>query len=190
MGFTVRTAFALWSAMRSVTKPHAVAPPLESTLASRYETATFADAFAIGLPTGTTREVGLLAEAAFDHPPVWARGLMHVRDTVMKRFGVKTSRAIRAADPGAGADRIDFFPVLSRSSREVIVGENDRHLDFRTSILLREGAAGDLDALIATTVVHCHNLLGHLYLSVIRPFHVLIVRAYLRDAAKRGWPRT
>ena len=40
-----------------------------------------------------------------------------------------------------------------------------------------------LPPLVATTVVHCHNRLGHAYLTAIRPFHRLVVRSNLRRAA-------
>ena len=113
---------------------------------------------------------------------------MKIRDAVMGAFGVKTAKQIRAVTSSPGRDRIDFFPVISRSPRELIVGENARHLDFRTSVLIRSGTDGAPDLVIATTVVRCHNRLGRLYLAVIQPFHILIVKAYLRNAAKRGWP--
>jgi Protein of unknown function (DUF2867) len=35
----------------------------------------------------------------------------------------------------------------------------------------------------ATTLVLTHNLLGRVYLAIIRPFHRLIVRALLRQVA-------
>jgi hypothetical protein len=41
---------------------------------------------------------------------------------------------------------------------------------------------------VATTVVHCHNTLGRVYLAVIAPFHRRIVRSALQRAARRGWP--
>ena len=43
--------------------------------------------------------------------------------------------------------------------------------------------------LTLSTVVHCHNRLGRVYLFVIAPFHRLIVRSGLRRAARLGWPR-
>lgn len=83
---------------------------------------------------------------------------------------------------------IDFFRIRSRSERELVLGEDDRHLDFRISVLLQPGPPGTARELVATTVVNCHNLLGRLYLAAIRPFHHLVVRSSLRRAARDGWP--
>ena len=62
------------------------------------------------------------------------------------------------------------------------IGADDRHLDFRLSLLRRHSPTGTL--LIATTVVHTHNALGLTYLNAIRPFHHLVVRANLARCAE------
>ena len=100
----------------------------------------------------------------------------------MATVGVKSSRAIGVAAAARGPV-IGFFPVLSKSARELVMGEDDRHLDFRLAILLRTGAAGERE-LVVVTVVHCHNWLGRTYLAVISPFHRMIVPASLEQAAR------
>nr|WP_233286857.1 DUF2867 domain-containing protein [Bradyrhizobium oropedii] len=42
----------------------------------------------------------------------------------------------------------------------------------------------DRRELVADTVVHCHNRLGRIYLTTISPFHRMIVRASLEQAAR------
>jgi hypothetical protein len=155
-------------------------------LALRYPGADLLDAYAITLPAEASGDIDRLARAVMGRPAGWTRALMRVRDAVMAPLGVKTSGSI--AREGRG-ERIDFFPVLERSSRELVLGEDDRHLDFRTSVLVREMVVGGGRELVATTVVHCHNLLGRAYLTAIVPFHRVIVRSYLTRAARRGWPQ-
>jgi Protein of unknown function (DUF2867) len=58
------------------------------------------------------------------------RALTWVRDAVMATVGVKSSRAIGAAAAARGSV-IGYFPLLSKSAGELVVGEDDRHLDFR-----------------------------------------------------------
>jgi hypothetical protein len=65
----------------------------------------------------------------------------------------------------------------------MVVGEDDRHLDFRAAILQRTDAAGGRE-LVVVTVVHCHNRLGRTYLAVIAPFHRTILRANLERAVR------
>ena len=73
---------------------------------------------------------------------------------------------------------------------EIVVGEDDRHLDFRASFLVSPaGAPAGGAQLTASTVVHCHNLLGRTYLFISAPFHRLVVKASLRRAAELGWPQ-
>jgi hypothetical protein len=48
----------------------------------------------------------------------------------MGRLGVKTSSTMRRGATQEGAEFISFFRVLSRTGQELIVGEDDRHLDF------------------------------------------------------------
>jgi hypothetical protein len=105
-----------------------------------------------------------------------------VRDAVMATVGVKSSRAIGAAAAARGSV-IGYFPLLSKSAGELVVGEDDRHLDFRVATLLRTGAAGGRE-LVVVTVVHCHNRLGRTYLAVIAPFHRTILRANLERAVR------
>ena len=163
-------------------KAHAVPVPSDSVLAPRYVGADLLDAFAINLPAGANDDLEALARAGFERPAGWIRALTRVRDAVMATVGVKSSRAIGAAAAARGLV-IGYFPLLSKSAEELVVGEDDRHLDFRVGILLRAGAAGGRE-LVVVTVVHCHNLLGRMYLAVITPFHRVIARANLEQAAR------
>ncbi len=64
-----------------------------------------------------------------------------------------------------------------------MLGEDDRHLDFRTAVTLVHEQERRL--LVSTTSVRCHNSLGRLYLATIRPFHIKIVRLGLERLGHR-----
>ena len=161
--------------------------PSESGIAGLFPGADLADAFAVPLPPDVAgRSIEDIARKVLDDPAPWFRALLAVRDGVMSPFGVKTSARMRAAAQKRGGARIDFFTILSRSDRELILGEDDRHLDFRVSILVRDRRGGGQE-LVMTTVVHCQNRLGRAYLGAIAPFHRLVVQSNLRRAVRRGW---
>jgi hypothetical protein len=169
------------------TEPWPEQLPPESSIAASYANANLADAFAIDLPDDASSDIHHLARALVGRKATWITMLMRLRDLMVSCVGLKTSGQVRAAASAAGVEHIDIFPVQSRSEREIIAGETDKHLDFRVSVLTRSRAGGDGRELVLTTVVHCHNLLGRSYLLLITPFHRLIVKAYLRDAARHGW---
>lgn len=161
----------------------AVALPARSRIAGLYAGADLADAYAIGLPLDTSRDIETLTRFMLGDPPLWLRLLLGVRDAAVAGFGIKTSRRLRREAGADGAARIDIFRLYEVAGGEAILGEDDRHLDFRVSVRRRSGD------IVVTTVVHCHNLLGRFYLALITPFHRLVVKSMLRRAASRGWPR-
>jgi hypothetical protein len=163
-------------------KAHAIPVPSDCVLAPLYAGADLLDAFAVHLPAGANDDLEVLARAGFERQAWWIRVLTRVRDAMMATVGVKSSRAIGAAAAARGPV-IGFFPLLSKSARELVVGEDDRHLDFRVAILLRTSAAGARE-LVVVTVVHCHNRLGRAYLALIAPFHRVIAQASLEQAAR------
>jgi hypothetical protein len=153
-------------------------PPPMSAIADWYSGADLLDSYAVTLPHAAPEDLTLLTQALFNSPPLWLRGLLRLRDQIVAPLGIKTTTTIREAGATDGRDRIGFFPVLGRTAHEIILGEDDRHLDFRASVLVRTDDRG-ARRLVATTAVRCHNLLGRTYLAVIRPFHVLVVRSNL-----------
>ena len=165
----------------SETRTFAITPPPASGIRDWYEGADLLDSYAVALPAHAPDDARVLARLALERPPAGFRLLMGMRDSVMSAVGIKTSADIRAeAD---GRDRIDFFPVIASSAAEVVLGEDDRHLDFRTAMTLVHER--DRRLLVSTTSVRSHNRLGHLYLAVIRPFHLMIVRHGLERLARR-----
>ncbi|MCP4619876.1 MAG: DUF2867 domain-containing protein [Bradyrhizobium sp.] len=165
-----------------MTKARAVPMPSSSVLSPLYAGADLLDAFAIRLPVGASDDLEVLARAGFERQAWWIRALTRVRDVVMATFGVKSSRAVGLAAAARGPV-IGFFPVLSKSATELVVGEDDQHLDFRVTIQLRADAVNGRE-LVVGTVVHCHNRLGRIYLATIAPFHRVIARASLEQAAR------
>lgn len=167
----------------SGTGVRSVPPPMASAIAGWYEGADLVDAFAVTLPGRRPHDLAALAERSLRNPAPWFGVAIRLRDAAVRPFGVRTSRQIRDHLRSQNADRIDFFPVLSRSEREIVLGEDDRHLDFRLSLMLTVRPDGRED-LTATTVVRCHGLLGRGYLAAIMAGHVLVVRSALRQASR------
>jgi len=157
--------------------------PQSSVLEPLYAKAGFADAFAIDLPSNATGDPERLATHVLMGQARWVGWLVSLRDTLVAGFGLKTSSKLR---DDVAADRLDFFRVYDRRPHEIILGEDDRHLDFRLSILVEESAL--CRRLVATTVVTFNHLAGRAYIAGIAPFHRLIVKSSLRRAERSGWP--
>ena len=76
------------------------------------------------------------------------------------------------------ADRIGIFPVKQETENELIAGFDDKHLNFRVSVLSNQGQIS-----LATWVAP-HNMGGKIYLAVIMPFHIAIARNALARVAR------
>lgn len=164
--------------------------PAESGVARLYDEPDLADAYAVRLPENAIDDPELLARFVFAHQANWIAKLLRLRDAIVARFGLKTAAQLRAQDPATARERVDFFRIYARSAHEIILGEDDSHLDFRVSLLqqTRDTRDGCSRYLVLSTVVHCHNALGRFYILVIAPFHRLVVRSSLQRAARIGWP--
>lgn len=126
----------------------------------------FADAYAIDVPPATTARS--LAEAVFASAPPWVAALMAVRHAVVAPLGlVAKRRSIERAARVANrtGDRVGVFPVLAEARDELVLGLDDRHLDFRVSVRILEDA-GPLRGVVCSRV-QIHNALGRAYFAVV-----------------------
>jgi hypothetical protein len=105
--------------------------------------------------------------------------LMALRNRIVELFGLKPGERSSASHSGP---HIGIFPVLAESPDEILLGLDDRHLDFRLAVTLEATIAGTWFVTI-TTVFKTHNRLGKIYLATILPFHRLIARRMLGRAA-------
>lgn len=172
------------------TRVKPVVVPAQSAVAAVYASTNLADAFAVQLPFGTSSDPEVLSRFLLAQQPRWIGWLTSVRDAIVVCLGLKTAKHLATLSSSGRSDRIGIFRVYGKSDTEVVLGEDDKHLDFRLSVLRTPGASPTLGGqLTVSTVVHCHNLLGRVYIGVIAPFHRLVVKASLRHAAYAGWPQ-
>jgi hypothetical protein len=171
---------------------HSVTPveiPAESAIARFYELTNLVDAYSVDLPAGSITCPEQLARFIFAQQASWIKGLMKIRDALVAGFGLKTSAQLTTPDTHRQAERVGIFKIYSTTEREIILGEDDKHLDFRLSVLCTVpiGRTGER-RLVLSTVVNCHNRLGRVYTFLITPFHRVIVQSCLRRAVRIGWP--
>ena len=102
--------------------------------------------------------------------PGWFNILMRARDKIVGIFGLKTAAPHQTMPqaPFRVGQRLGVFRILHLAPNEAVLGENDRHLDFRVSLLV------DTGQLRVSTLVRPHNAFGWLYLAIVLPFHYLI----------------
>jgi hypothetical protein len=166
----VRVLRKVLSAATDEAKVRPVETPAELISAAGLPRVDFTDTFALRLPPGSSRDVedwhrALIAAGS----PAWVSALMAVRNRV--------AQGLRLDTGGASGDISPFTPI-TRIGDTLVVGADDRHLDFR-GVLRVTG-----DDLHFATVVQEHNATGRAYFTVVKPFHRRIVPALLRRAVR------
>jgi hypothetical protein len=169
---------------------HTAALPAEASIFGLCKSADLADAYIVRMPDDADDDPERLARHVFEQPAPWIDTLMGLRDTLVAGLGIKTASQMHGASESGPRERIGMFKIYSKSADEIVLGEDDKHLDFRISVLrqMRTISSGPAPYLIVSTVVHCHNGLGRLYLKAVGPVHRVIFPAMLRRAAGAGWP--
>ena len=122
--------------------------------------------------------------------PGWVNALMGLRNRIVARLGLKDLGRLggRPQDLKAQAsqyqvgDRVGIFVIRQLSPHEVVMGQDDRHLEVQVS--LAKQLQGGQAVLCLSTVVHVHNRLGRAYMAVVEPFHRIIARSMLARAAR------
>lgn len=124
-----------------------------------------------------------IAQRVFIGLPLWVRCALSFRDIAVSPFGLKTTARLPTdntfRDSVGVGEAINFLPVRRVAADEMILGEDDRHLDFRISVF-RDRQTHKVSL---ATWVRPHNLFGRLYLRTILAGHILIVHARLKALA-------
>jgi len=142
--------------------------------------ASFTDRYAVVID-GQALDAITAAERALADGPAWVGRLMALRNLLVKPFGLKTG----AADLQPHQRRVGMFPVISQTASRVVLGLDDRHLDFRLLVEVKELGEGRQEV-SASTLVAPHNRLGRVYLAIVMPFHRAIVPAMLARLLRPG----
>jgi hypothetical protein len=156
--------------------------------------AHFFDAYAVADPRPATSALHTWLDV-LARTPRWTEHLLAVRNRLVRLVGLKGVGQLqdmhRPASGGAPSDarsyrvgdRVGIFVIRHLSDAEVVMGQDDRHLDVQVSLTKHPAPPGGTASVVLSTVVHIHNTLGHAYMAVITPFHRLIVRSMLQRLA-------
>lgn len=145
-------------------------------IATSLDRVDFQDAFAVEVDPSLPSDPAWWIDRLLADPPKSVAALMGAPNLAMKPFGLKTGAL---DDEGEN----EVFKPLDRSERELLVGTDDRHLNFRGN-LVTDSSNGRMTIAIGT-VVKFNNRFGRLYFLPVRPVHAhLIVPAVLRHLAK------
>ena len=142
--------------------------PPESILHERILSTDFIDCFVVNSSVPTRKAAEIIVQF-----PRWAQVLFAVRRVVATPFGLSN-------DGPPAEDKVGAFPVELETEKEFVAGFDDKHLNFRVSVISQSGQV------YLATWVHPHNIWGRFYLSGILPFHVMIARDALRRVALEG----
>ncbi len=109
--------------------------------------------------------------AFFQSSPKWLNALFKLRNKIVGALGLKTGTADLAElrPPYRIGQKFGLFKLISLSQTEAIMGEDDRHLNFRTSFIVAA------PTLVISTAVLFHNRWGKLYFFIIKPFHRMMM---------------
>jgi hypothetical protein len=145
-------------------------------IAGALDRVDFKDAFAVDVDPSLPTDPQWWTDQMLANPPKSVAALMGLRNLAMKPFGLKTGELDESGEN-------EVFKPLDRTDSELLVGTDDRHLNFRGN-LVTEATDGKLSVTFGT-VVKFNNRFGRLYFLPVRPMHAyVIVPMMLRHLAK------
>lgn len=150
--------------------------PEKSIISKDFGKIHYSDSYKIQVTSNET--VDAITTKIFSVPQ-WVKGLLKFRNSIVKVFGLKTDSKTEKPSPyyPIGSKAI-LFTVTDRNEFEIVMAENDKHLNFRTSVMIEK--VGEITLVYLTTIVKFNNSLGRLYFLPVKPFHKLMIKSLLK----------
>lgn len=170
-------------------KSQKTTPPESPLIKQNFSPVHYSDSFRTEFSSSQHINVDDLVYAFFDSSPKWIEKLFTLRNAIVKMLGLKVSdlndrkrqRELFKVEKGNG---LGLFKVFDKSDNEVLLGEDDKHLDFRVLFLLIQNGNSNY-VFTLTTPVRFHNAFGRFYFAIIKPFHQFIVPAMMNNIVKK-----
>ncbi len=163
--------------------------PLLSALDRRViEAAYYRDSYRASLshPQASVTDIFI---AIFAHHPAWMKAILMIRNRIVRLFGLDAATASEILNftPKSSyrvGDKIGVWPIFILTENELVAGRDNKHLDFRLSVLKVMDA--ETASVVVTTICTVHNLFGKLYLFFVVPFHKWGVKRIISNAVVAG----
>lgn len=155
--------------------------PKESILFPDHSKYDYRDSFQYTLNVSPSQMDMLSIGRAFSQPgPQWFEKLFDFRNRIVKLFHLKTPDTDNKTQPGDDeleiGKRIGIFTLYGQTAQELILGEDDKHLNVRVSLLMHPSMQESSKTVITvSTVVKLNNRLGKVYFFFVKPFHRMFV---------------
>jgi Protein of unknown function (DUF2867) len=148
------------------------------------ERAYFRDSYRAPL---SHRELGIIEIffGIFAHHPRWVKLLLIARNKLASLAGLDAPTPseilhVEIKDRYVVGEKIGVWLIFGLSEDEIVAGRNNKHMDFRLSVLKMPD--GDGASVAVSTICSVHNLAGKLYLFFVVPFHRYGVRKLMANA--------
>jgi len=161
--------------------------PRNSQIFHGFGEAHYNDAYQVDLsiPPTPSPQIALLFFKSF--PPSFIL-LLKLRENLAKLVGLKNAKgqdlkAELQVFTGARGESIGLFHVIENHKNELIMGERDRHLDFRIGFHIQERPGGYKLSLI--TLVRFNHWSGRAYFFPVGRIHRWFMPRILRQMATK-----
>ena len=123
--------------------------------------------------------------ALFGHTPLWMKLLLVARNAAARLFGLDVPTVAQIMKPTVRSEyrvgeKIGPWPIFFIGDNEIIAGRDNKHMDFRLSVL--KAMDGDAMSVVVSTIFTVHNVFGKIYLFFIVPFHRKGVQLLMSNA--------
>jgi hypothetical protein len=155
--------------------------PEKSLILNDFEKIDYYDTYKIQI-TSNDYTIDKITTEIFKTPE-WVNKLLKLRNFIVKGFGLKTGdtkEMIIEPYYSIGSKAV-YFTVLDRNENEIVMAENDKHLNFRTSVMVEKDTASSI--IYLSTIVQFNNFFGRLYFLPVKPFHRIIIKSLLKKYA-------
>jgi hypothetical protein len=122
--------------------------------------------------------------ALFGHTPLWMKFLLIARNAAAGLVGLDIPTVGEIMKPTVRreycvGEKIGPWPIFFIGDNEIVAGRDNKHMDFRLSVL--KAIDGDAMSVVVSTICTVHNVFGKLYLFFVVPFHRHGVRSLMSN---------
>lgn len=136
----------------------------------------FGDTFSTTNHRDTITEI---TQNIFGSAPPWVIALMKFRNSLVRFIGVNTVIPDESKQQFKVGGYIGFFKIYSITDNEILLGEDDTHLNFRVSIFNSKEKEYNIKV---STLVTYNKIIGRVYMFFVKPFHKIVVKNMIKQA--------